>query len=256
MQKESFYFSHDANAHIDDKILELRAEYGWEGYGIFWVLIEILRSQSDYSYERSKMAGLSIATAKPKDWLIEYIDYCIDLGLFVEKDGEFYSESLMGRMEQIDEKRKKRADAGRLGGLAKAALKQSSSNAIAKPSKEKKEKESKTNENKENELLARELAFKESLNPFIEEHSKETVNAFFEYWSEPNKSKSKMKWETEKTWDLVRRVTRWSNTSFNSNKSAPVAQSKIFAGKDMTIEQRQALDAAKVKQMVSQGLIR
>ena len=34
------------------------------------------------------MAGLSIATAKPKDWLIIYLDYCIELGLFVEKDGD------------------------------------------------------------------------------------------------------------------------------------------------------------------------
>jgi hypothetical protein len=254
MQKESFYFSHDANAHIDDKILELRSEYGWEGYGIFWVLIEILRSQSDYSYERSKMAGLSIATAKPKDWLILYIDYCIELGLFVEKDGDFYSESLMNRMEQIDEKRKKRADAGRLGGLAKAALKQKSSNAIAKGGKEKKVKESKTKETKGNELLVRELTFKESLYPFVEEYGKDTVKAFFEYWSEPNKSNSKMLFETKTTWDLNRRISRWANSNFNSSNSDVKPSIHVNSDKDNTVEERRLKDAAKVKEMEDAGM--
>jgi len=146
LKKESFYFSHDANAHIDEKILELRSEYNWEGYGIFWVLIEILRSQTDYTYNLTKMAGLSIAIGKPKQWLQDFIKYCIDLELFVENNGEFYSESLMKRMEQIDKSRQKRAEAGRLGGIAKAKAKQCSSNALAKPSKEKKRKEKKEKE--------------------------------------------------------------------------------------------------------------
>ena len=64
MKKESFYFSHDANAHIDDKILELRSEYNWEGYGIFWVLIEILRSQSDYTYQLSDDTWITQAQLK------------------------------------------------------------------------------------------------------------------------------------------------------------------------------------------------
>jgi hypothetical protein len=256
MQKESFYFSHDANAHIDDKILELRSEYGWEGYGIFWVLIEILRSQSDYSYERSKMAGLSIATAKPKDWLIEYIDYCIDLGLFVEKDGEFYSESLMIRMEQIDEKRRKRAEAGRLGGIAKAKAKQKPSNAVAKPSKEKKRKESKTKESKEKELLVRELTFYESLKDFTKEHSKEMIRQFYDYWREPNKSGSKMRWETETTWNLNLRIYRWANNNFNSSKSATQGSIHVNQSNSMTTEERSAIDALKVKQLEAQGVLK
>tara|TARA_Y100001973_G_C5204596_1_gene340525 strand:- start:2713 stop:3357 length:645 start_codon:yes stop_codon:yes gene_type:complete len=33
---------------------------------------------------------------------------------------------------------------------------------------------------------------------------------FVEYWSEPNKSQTKMRWELEKTWDLNLRMKRWS----------------------------------------------
>jgi len=143
MKKESFYFSHDANAHYDDKILELRSVYKWEGYGVYWAIIEILRAQTDYTYSLSKISGLSIAIGMPKDWLQSFIDYCVQICLFVENNGEIYSESLMKRMELIDEKRRKRAEAGRLGGIAKAKINQNSSNAKANSSKKRKEKENK-----------------------------------------------------------------------------------------------------------------
>lgn len=41
-------------------------------------------------------------------------------------------------------------------------------------------------------------------------YPKEMVAAFFDYWSEPNKSRSRMRWETEKTWDLSKRLSTWS----------------------------------------------
>lgn len=45
--KETFYFSHDYNAHSDEKILKLRREKGLEGYGIYWYLIELLAASSE-----------------------------------------------------------------------------------------------------------------------------------------------------------------------------------------------------------------
>ena len=42
MKKDTFYFSHDYNAHNDYKILFLRQQLGMEGYGIYWVLVESL----------------------------------------------------------------------------------------------------------------------------------------------------------------------------------------------------------------------
>ena len=38
--KEIVFFSHDANAMNDTKILNMRADYGIEGYGLYWVIIE------------------------------------------------------------------------------------------------------------------------------------------------------------------------------------------------------------------------
>lgn len=143
MAKEAYYFSHDSNARSDEKILQLRAEFGWEGYGLYWAIIETLRESSDYSFSSNAKAGLAISLNTTKEKLNDILELCFNESLLIEKDGRFFSESLMTRMEQVDEKRRKRAEAGRLGGIAKASLKQKSSNALANSSKESKVKEKK-----------------------------------------------------------------------------------------------------------------
>ncbi|GAA4299590.1 Lin1244/Lin1753 domain-containing protein [Nibribacter koreensis] len=144
MAKEAYYFSHDANARHDDRILELRSEFGWEGYGLYWAIVETLRDCSNYSYPSNARAGLALSLSIDKSKLEHFLNTAISLGLFIEKEGAIYSESLMRRMEDVDAKRRLRAEAGRKGGIAKAKLKHSSGKSLAKPSKEKKEKESKT----------------------------------------------------------------------------------------------------------------
>ena len=50
----------------------------------------------------------------------------------------------------------------------------------------------------------------------------EEASRFFEYWSETNKSKTKMKFETQQTWELNLRLKRWlkmSQTTYKSKKS-------------------------------------
>lgn len=59
-------------------------------------------------------------------------------------------------------------------------------------------------------LDSRRKAFYDSLVPYIEIYGKETVRAFFDYWSEPNKSCTRMRYEMERTWDLARRIARWA----------------------------------------------
>lgn len=69
----------------------------------------------------------------------------------------------------------------------------------------------------------REKKFKKSLAPFIKKEENpdglyllETVKEFFDYWKEPNKSKTKMRYEMEKTWDLKLRLTRWGTNNFGN----------------------------------------
>ena len=42
---------------------------------------------------------------------------------------------------------------------------------------------------------------------------------FYEYWSEKNKSNTKMRFELQATWNLDLRLSRWSKNNFNSSSS-------------------------------------
>lgn len=59
-------------------------------------------------------------------------------------------------------------------------------------------------------LETRSLAFKESLRPFLNQYGADMLKSFYNYWSEPNQSKTKMLFEMQKTWDNSRRLTTWS----------------------------------------------
>lgn len=73
--------------------------------------------------------------------------------------------------------------------------------------------------------------FYATITPFISEYSKETLREFYNYWSEPNKSKTKIKWQLEKTWDLKRRLERWVNNDFKKNKFEPEQQPLTYTPK-------------------------
>lgn len=62
MKKDAYYFSHDANAQDDPKVMILIDQLGMEGYGIFWALIEKLRNESEYKLP------LNIAQSFARRW--------------------------------------------------------------------------------------------------------------------------------------------------------------------------------------------
>ena len=71
----------------------------------------------------------------------------------------------------------------------------------------------------DNRLEIRRIKFINELNKeFHTKYTKELRRAFFDYWTEPNKSKTKMRFELEKTWDTGRRLARWANNSFNKQE--------------------------------------
>jgi len=65
----------------------------------------------------------------------------------------------------------------------------------------------------------RKINFASSLKIFVDEFGRDTVNDFYSYWTEPNKSKTKMRWELEKTWDLNLRLKKWASNNFNKNNN-------------------------------------
>lgn len=59
--------------------------------------------------------------------------------------------------------------------------------------------------------------FREELKKYIPEFGEEMIIEFFDYWSEPNKSRTKMRKDMQPTWDTHRRLLTWFR---NNNKQA------------------------------------
>jgi len=55
--------------------------------------------------------------------------------------------------------------------------------------------------------------FKSSLSPHIEKYGRDMLNAFFKYWTEPNASNTKMRFELEKTWSVDLRLSNWARNN-------------------------------------------
>lgn len=103
MKNNTNYFSHDCNARDDEKIMLLRAEYWWEWYGIFWLMIEKLSEATEYKLLLSNKLVIS----KLYQANIEVINYLFDLWLLAEQWEYMYSPSLLYRMQlKLDKKLK------------------------------------------------------------------------------------------------------------------------------------------------------
>jgi len=113
--KDSYYFQHDSNARNDPKIKALINKYGLEGYGRFWVIIEMLRESSKYMLEDEDYIWEAIAEHMKIDLLEthKFIDDCINKFKLLERneDGSFFSLALLERMKKLDEIRLKRKQA-------------------------------------------------------------------------------------------------------------------------------------------------
>ena len=216
--KDAYYFSHDSNARNDQRIMKLRMKYGAEGYGIYFMIIEILRDTENYTLSINDISSISFDIRVDENKLEDVLK---NYNLF-EFDGDlFYSKSLSRRMEKLDKIKEKRRESGKLGGKAKASAKQVLKNdvAIAKQVKQSKVKKSKVKESKENILLERTDKFKNKVFEFQSQYDLDMIKEFILYWTEPNKSKTKLKYELEPTWDMGRRLKRWANNNFKGSKS-------------------------------------
>jgi hypothetical protein len=88
--------------------------------------------------------------------------------------------------------------------------------------------------------------FYETMRPYVGKYPKEMLRAFYDYWSEPNRSRTKMRVELEKTWSLPLRLATWNKRDkerqFNGNNS-----------RDNTAKQRADDAAGIVARLLSQN---
>lgn len=118
MKKEAYYFSHDANARNDVKIIRLRRSLGLEGYAIYFCLIEILREQSGYRLAMASIPDIAFELHTSEEKVKVVIN---SFDLFEIDETHFFSPRLLASMEQYNELKTKLVEAGRKGGLSRAS---------------------------------------------------------------------------------------------------------------------------------------
>ena len=209
MSKDAYYFSHDSNARNDQRLVKVRMEYGMEGYGIYFGIIEILREQKDYTLNIKDINCIAFDLRVDENIIQDII---FNYNLFEIEDDFFYSRSLKRRMECMDKKRVALSEAGKKGARVKAKAK-----ATLKAPLSIKVNKSKVNKSKIN-IIKREEVFKKQVFEFNNQYDYNLLKDFFDYWTEPNKSNSKMLWEQKPTFDVGRRLARWAANDFSSSK--------------------------------------
>ena len=242
MIKNSSYFSHDSNARNDEKIIAVRMKYGIEGYGIYFAIIERLRESTDYVGVKDYNViafDLRVDASKIKS-IIE------DFGLFAfTEDGKcFYSESLIERMKPLENLREQRRQAGLKSAEKREKNKENSTtveqslDGCLTKIQLSKVKESKVKEIKEEEkkIIKKEIApnvatkknkpiedrktdFYNSLVDYVKKYSAPMIRDFFEYWTETDTKKEKMRFEDQKYFDVICNNKNKFNNNTSSNKS-------------------------------------
>jgi L-rhamnose mutarotase len=209
MKKETYYFSHDYTARSDEKIKNLIYDFGYQGYGIYWALIEELYQNANALQTNYKRIAFDMRIdEKIVKSIVE------NYGLFIVENEYFGSLSVQRRLDMRNEKSVKARESAqkRWTKNANALPTQSECNAI---------KESKVKESKR----------KVFIKPTIEEIKQEfpTFNAdyFFNYYESNGwmVGKNKMK-------DWKATVKNWMSKDYNNQTQQVSLKPKLATLKD------------------------
>jgi hypothetical protein len=160
MKKDAFYFPHFCNARHDRKLKRVQKELGIEGYGIYFMLLEVLREQTDLRYPLNEIDLLAdeFGTSEQKVRVV-----ICNYDLFqVDENQNFFSFKMIIYLQPYFEKSTRARDAANkrwnnANAYTNAVEMQSKSN--ASKVKESKLNETKLNKIKENKINIKEFIF-------------------------------------------------------------------------------------------------
>lgn len=183
------FYSSDFLTGVSDLTMEERGQY-----------ITLLCLQHQKGHLSEKLINISVGNATA-DVLAKFK---------VDKDGLYYNE----RVDVEKEKRKQHSDKQRdraISGWKKRKADQSHGNATAMPLED-------VNDNKDIiDNKVKEEEFKKQVFSH-DQYDNDLLTKFFNYWSEPNKTGKKMKFEMQQTFEIKRRLVTWSGNDFNTTK--------------------------------------
>ena len=110
-------------------------------------------------------------------------------------------------------------------------------------------------------LEMRKKTFIDSLAPFASNYGNEMLNAFADYWTEPNRSLTRMRFEMQKTWSTALRLATWARNeaSFERRRSfepRPTSADYVCQAQQWAIEESmRAVREAQDKRLLRQEFL-
>ena len=117
MEKDAYYFPHFCNARNDRKIRRVRKELGIEGYGIYFMILEVLREQKDFRYPMDDI-DLLADEFRTSDQKVRVVVCNYDL-FKVDENEQFFSPKFMQYLNPYLEKKRRNRVNGIKGNLIK-----------------------------------------------------------------------------------------------------------------------------------------
>jgi len=118
------YFSHDANASNDPKIIYLESKFGYKGYALFFKLLEYLTQSNGFKVKLDDVQYIALCKrlGVGQDELKEFIDVATDESLpenirplKIDNDGCIYSSGLINRLKPLIDRRVRQRERGEDG---------------------------------------------------------------------------------------------------------------------------------------------
>jgi len=150
------------------------------------------------------------------DFILQFINDCVNVfELFKQEQDMIFCERVFRNINH----RKEKTNTAKANAKARWDAVALQKDATAMQSDANKGNKSKGKENvllekEPKDINARSENFYKSLVPFVDEYGQKLVRSFFEYWSEANKSQTKMRWEMQKTFEIKKRL----NTFLENDK--------------------------------------
>lgn len=98
MGKETPYFKHEALASLDTKLMDLLTTEKIRGYGVYWLLLEVLRLKPGFKISMSQVGVLAHRFGTQYRVVIRVIE---NYDLFVVENGYFSSPGLSKRLQVL-----------------------------------------------------------------------------------------------------------------------------------------------------------
>lgn len=121
-QKKVSYFSHDANARRDLKIMKMRGKYKY-GYQWYFMTLEVMREQKDYRLPIDAIEILAFELQEDYDLINNWLNDCIThYNLFLRNARYIWSPSFLARMKLKDNISEVRSKLGKEGYRKRQAI--------------------------------------------------------------------------------------------------------------------------------------